>query len=149
MRSDEHQPMPHQMPDSGGKGRQDGPYGRPRLRSRRTPVQVPGAAPHSDTPTIGARPHPPPGSRDRGKPPPRRRHDPDPNRIPKSKIMDQAPRTAPDQHGPARPGLKQPITFGTHQCPQWTDGQRRLIYVSAGQPPLDVARPKALEPLTF
>jgi SAM-dependent methyltransferase len=33
--------------------------------------------------------------------------------------------------------------------PQWTNDERRLIYVSAGQPPLDGARPKGLEPLTF
>ena len=65
------------------------------------------------------------------------------------------PRSRPvgtDQRSPARAGLN-PSETAEHiwntSGPQWTNEERRLIYVSAGQPPLDVARPKGLEPLTF
>jgi hypothetical protein len=57
-----------------------------------------------------------------------------------------------DRRRPARTGLDPSETadhFRNTSGPQWTDKQRRLIYVSAAQPPLDLARPKGLEPLTF
>ena len=57
-----------------------------------------------------------------------------------------------DRPRPARTGLDASETadhFRNTTGPQWTDSERRLIYVSAAQLPLDVARPKGLEPLTF
>src|SRR5262245_39477479 len=53
---------------------------------------------------------------------------------------------------PARTG-SDPSETADHSrnttSPQWTETKKRLIYVSAAQPPLDPARPKGLEPLTF
>src|SRR5258706_16264848 len=58
------------------------------------------------------------------------------------------PRSRPvgtDERAPARAGLDRSETadpFRNTSGPQWTNEERRLIYVSAGQPPLDVVRPK-------
>ena len=46
-------------------------------------------------------------------------------------------------------GSKTADPFRNTTGPQWTKKEERLICVFAGQPPLDVARPKGLEPLTF
>src|SRR5262245_34307490 len=39
-------------------------------------------------------------------------------------------------------------TVGAHDHPKWTEEDRHLTRVPAGQMPDDVARPKGLEPLT-
>src|SRR5258705_91406 len=61
---------------------------------------------------------------------------------------------------PVGTGRRSPARAGLDRCetaehiwntsgPQWTNKEKRLIYVSAGQPPLDLVRPKGLEPPTF
>jgi hypothetical protein len=58
----------------------------------------------------------------------------------------------PYQHAAANPGTNGSETDEHPRStwsPQWTDLERRLARVSAGQAPFDVARPKGLEPLTF
>ena len=83
-----------------------------------------------------------------GQMPTARRPGPDPDRIPTQDRRSGGT----DRPRPAWTGLDASETadhFRNTTGPQWTNRERRLIYVSAGQPPLDVARPKGLEPPTF